>query len=207
MGSRVAASCKASGGVVWIEDGGQQRRVDLKASDLTDGKLQYWPSSSDVRFKLELLDIPEGHESVRAAGLPVLNNPDDKIAPPPARVIFEPQKTTTRRGGKFTAAKPLRAELPPDTAPARQGEVLVNIRVEIDSSGKVSRAEVISRSSPSSRELENIALRSARQWTFTPARSGERRVSTRGVLRYSFGNPVLADARSQRPAVKYVQKP
>ena len=183
----------AAAGIVWIDDGEKQRRLDLRPADLTEGSIQYWPSSSEVRFRLELLASQGKTESVRAAGIPM----PPTVAPNTprlARVNFEalkPRKALAR----FAAAKPLRPAVPPDPAGPERGEVLVKVQVEIDSSGKVARADLVSRPSAATREFQTLALDSSRLWTFTPARSGDRRVAGKGVLSYTFGNPVLADAR------------
>jgi hypothetical protein len=49
----------ANRGVLWIDDGSRRRHLDLKAEDLTQGSIQYWPSNSDVDFKLEVF-TPRG---------------------------------------------------------------------------------------------------------------------------------------------------
>jgi hypothetical protein len=68
---------RASGGVLWIDDGAKHRRLDLGIDELMQGTIQYWPMSSDVAFRLEVFS-PEGKttESIRAVSVPV--------PPPPA---------------------------------------------------------------------------------------------------------------------------
>ena len=194
----------AAGAVIWIDDAGRERRLDLKPADLTEGSVQYWPTSSDVRFKMELLASPGSAESVRATGIPAQGMAGSR-QPALARVAFEALKPR-RAGPGFAPARPLHTTVPPDPAGPRQVEVPVNVKVEIDSSGRVSRADLLSRPTPAVQEFEMLALHYSRLWTFSPARSGDRRIPARGILRFRFGNAELAAARE--PAGNYsVQKP
>jgi TonB family protein len=193
----------AAAGIIWIDDGATQRRLDLQPADLTGGRIQYWPSSNEVRFRMELLASTGSSPTLRATGIPMHNATAQKI-PKLARVEFEPWKPRRPRT-TFTAAEPLRPEIPPDPAGPRAGVVVVNVKVEIDAAGKVARAEMISRPSAGARDLDNLALKSSRLWTFIPARNGDRRVYSKGVLHYSFGNAVVAEARAA--AKQYADKP
>jgi hypothetical protein len=73
--------------VLWIKDGHAEQRFELDARQFAEGTIVYWPRSSDVNFRLELL--PPGAavaESVRAIGGP---------SNPPV-VVAEPAVATTR---------------------------------------------------------------------------------------------------------------
>jgi hypothetical protein len=93
----------AAAGIVWIEDGGNQRRLDLRPADLTEGSIQYWPKSSEVRFKLELLASQGMTESIRATGIPLVSevHHPETGAPPPARSTANPPRKNShdRKGG------------------------------------------------------------------------------------------------------------
>jgi hypothetical protein len=43
-------------GILWITDGGIQRRIILDASQLRAGKLFYWPANKDVSFEIQLVE-------------------------------------------------------------------------------------------------------------------------------------------------------
>src|SRR5260370_27549140 len=43
-------------GILWITDGGIQRRIILDASQLRAGKLFYWPANKDVSFVIHLAE-------------------------------------------------------------------------------------------------------------------------------------------------------
>jgi TonB family protein len=205
----------AERGVLWITDGNRQRRLDLNQRQLTQGSIQYWPSSRDVDFKLDIFNAAGGvSESVRAVGVPVSEGTQrsvpheqprqDPPAPnslpmPSVRVDVEPLPPSVlpRLAGKSpptVPAKPLRRVIP--TVPVAwhnrlADESVVSIRVDVGASGTVQHAELISRQTESTRPFDRLALNASRKWTFAPARYGERRVSSKAILRYHFGNPPL----------------
>jgi hypothetical protein len=66
----------ASGAILSIEDGAQRKRLELAANELTQGRIQYWPTSSDVTIRLEVITPNVTvSESVRALGVPVPPSP------------------------------------------------------------------------------------------------------------------------------------
>jgi hypothetical protein len=75
----------ASGGVLWIDDGAQHRRLDMAVDDLTQGSIQYWPSSNDVSFRLAVF-TPKAtmSESVRALSVPVPSRAPAQEPRPPS---------------------------------------------------------------------------------------------------------------------------
>ena len=57
--------------VLWIKDGQETQRLELDAKQLSEGSVVYWPSHSDVDFRLELLTAGGSvTESIRAIGGP-----------------------------------------------------------------------------------------------------------------------------------------
>jgi len=57
--------------VLWIKDGQETQRLELDAKQLSEGSVVYWPSHSDVDFRLELLTAGGSvSESIRAIGGP-----------------------------------------------------------------------------------------------------------------------------------------
>ena len=62
---------RANHAVLWIRDGKEEQRVELDSKQLSEGSVAYWPRSSDVNFRLQLL-LPGStvSESVRAIGGP-----------------------------------------------------------------------------------------------------------------------------------------
>jgi len=77
-------------------------------------------------------------------------------------------------------------------------EVPLDVRVYINKSGKVDYAEVLSDITAVNRDFASLAVFDARHWEFEPARSGRRIVPGRALLRYRFGNPLLAISHDQK---------
>jgi hypothetical protein len=51
--NRLAAGSSGHG-ILWIQDGGVDQRVELDHNQLTAGSVAYWPRTGDVNFRLEL---------------------------------------------------------------------------------------------------------------------------------------------------------
>ena len=77
------AGGSAARAVLWIEDGSARQRVDLDANQLREGSIEYWPTTADVNFRLEL---PGATESVRAIGAPAKPAAEPAAAIAPATV-------------------------------------------------------------------------------------------------------------------------
>ena len=66
-----------------------------------------------------------------------------------------------------------------------QGKVRVGVRVEVDESGKITRAELAS--AGPSKYFARLALRAAEQWQFTPPQADGQPVPSAWLLRFQFG--------------------
>ena len=160
-----------------------------------------------------------------ASEIPVLSTaikPAPQRAPEPfASVTVEaaPESRLGRMAGKIPLLRRLRR--PPEFLPPRpvrqttpavpaelsrtlngempQGEVQpLDVRAFINESGKVTYAEMVSKVTEANRRLASLAVFDARHWEFTPAQLGAQIVPGEVILRYRFGNPLLASARDQR---------
>jgi hypothetical protein len=65
--------------------------------------------------------------------------------------------------------------------------VSIDVKVYVDPAGKVDTAEVLSKVSPTDRDLAALAMFSARRWEFSPARTGEGTVPGAVIIHYQFG--------------------
>jgi TonB family protein len=74
----------------------------------------------------------------------------------------------------------------PETAARAEAEATVDLQVEIDSSGEVSRVEVVRWAGFG---LDEAAVNTVRQLHFTPARRGQTAIPMRVLLRYNFRRP------------------
>jgi hypothetical protein len=102
-----------------------------------------------------------------------------------------------RRPEDLVPPTPLHSAALPD-APHRNLEkpVSIDVKVYVNTSGKVDYAEVVSRVKQSDRDLAALALFSSRRWEFVPARTADGTVPGEVVLRYQFG-PAARDIGSQ----------
>jgi protein TonB len=87
----------------------------------------------------------------------------------------------------YTPPRPVRQVKPATPSNVRNlisEDVQINVRVEIDATGRVVRAE------PASKEKQDfltaLAVEAARQWRFSPARQGSQNVSSSAVVGFQF---------------------
>ncbi|MEJ7606798.1 MAG: hypothetical protein WKF37_11155 [Bryobacteraceae bacterium] len=79
-------------GVLWIDDGPGEKRIDLTQTELKSGSLDYVPSSSEVKFRLE---VDGFSESIRTR-VPIViaaveSKPEQDMSTPP-RVPMKPEE-------------------------------------------------------------------------------------------------------------------
>ena len=113
-------------------------------------------------------------ERIAAAAVPVIEDaPDDEVA-------------AEREGLRLP--QPYRRLRPsyPETAARAEAEAIVDVQVEIDTEGEVSRAEVVRWAGFG---LDEAALGVVRQLHFRPARRNGVAVPMRVLLRYNFRRP------------------
>jgi len=114
-------------------------------------------------------------------------------------------ETRASKGGlvKGAVAERVLPEVPRSARQTIQGKIKVVVRVQVDPSGGVSRAQ-LDLPGPSS-YFANLALHAARSWKFRPAQVDGRAVSSIWILRFRFGrrttevSPVEAASSVQMP--------
>lgn len=74
---------------------------------------------------------------------------------------------------------------PPQRSLAKQ--VGIDVKVYVNPSGTVDYAEVLSKAAQTDRDLAALAMFSARQWEFVPARTGNGAVPGTVILHFQFG--------------------
>ena len=106
-----------------------------------------------------------------------------------------------RRPPEFLPPRPVRQTtpaVPAELGRALKAEVPLDVRAFINESGKVTYAEMVSKVTEANRRLASLAVFDARRWEFMPAQLGAQMVPGEVILRYRFGNPLLASASDQR---------
>jgi hypothetical protein len=101
--------------------------------------------------------------------------------------------------GRYVAARPVNRVEPEASFtlhPFIVPEVQINVRVVIDRSGRVIRAESLSRGNALMEHLSKIAVQAARQWTFSPARHDGQSVPSETMLQFQFVNKSLRKANT-----------
>jgi TonB family protein len=76
-------------------------------------------------------------------------------------------------------------EVPKSARNTIHGKIPVKVRVEIDPSGKVKSATLVSPGP--SKYFAGLALKAAQQWEFTPPKESDQRSSNTWILRFQFG--------------------
>ena len=107
------------------------------------------------------------------------------IAPPEADVSYEVARPGVIRGlwHKIDVpASPTKKVAPMEPTDAGAGARVVDVKVFVDESGRVTRAQVLTKGS----DMASAALNAARQWEFTPARKHDKPVASEMVLHFRF---------------------
>jgi hypothetical protein len=110
----------------------------------------------------------------------------EKVPTPPEGAPPSAQPATVTRSD-YTPPRPLRQVKPATPSNVRNlisEDVQINVRVEIDATGRVVRAEPVSKGKHDF--LTSLALEAARQWRFSPAREGSQNVSSSAVVGFQF---------------------
>lgn len=121
---------------------------------------------------------------------------------PPPRVAVPPSVEEARspvsvavdamsrvRGAKFVPPTAIRESRPQVPAALRQRltrDVLINVRVYVDRTGKVEFAELLSDGTGENRELAALAVFASRRWQFAPATRDGKPEPAQAVLRFRF---------------------
>jgi TonB family protein len=191
---------QATRGVLAVTDGRTPLEIQLSADQVHHGSFSYPPSHPDLRLQLRLYDQdrPVAADSLRVIGLP---NP----APVTATVPAEPATPTAPAAPAshpqaHAAADPKAAPLAvlhqvePAISPgirARiQAPVVVPVMVNVDQSGRVTRAWSKVTGHGLQRYLADAAVQAARKWSFAPARSQDgSAVAATKTLSFEFRPP------------------
>ena len=94
----------------------------------------------------------------------------------------QPKKTSTSSGEVVRQVIP---EVPKSARNTIHGKIPVKVRVELDPSGKVKSARLVSPGP--SKYFASLALKAAQQWEFKPPEAQDQQTSNTWILRFQFG--------------------
>jgi hypothetical protein len=165
---------------------GNQSPVDLSARDLAAGSYEYRPRGDDVTFRLE---VTEQSGRVSAESFRIVKTPAAAPAAssaPAASAKPEPPATHARIvQPKATYKAP--AVVAAGIRSRIKGVVPVDVRVEIDTRGRVTSATLVTKThSDIEKYLASRAVQAAKQWRFEPAREGAKAVAGSQILHFVF---------------------
>jgi hypothetical protein len=203
------ALARASRGVLTVDDGSGRKDIELSAAELRAGKLEYPTASQAVLFRMALYGggIAPLSDSLRVVAAQPAPSPPPQVAEakgeaarsvqPPAPAV-EPARTAT----------PVSQPQPriPDGIRARiRDRVVVPVTVRVNERGTVVSATAPETGDSVQRYLADAAVKAARRWRFTPARtaSGRPAASTR-TIEFAFTSAsVAAESAAPKPAGRH----
>jgi TonB family protein len=152
-----------------------QSGIDLSGSDLESGMYPYTPGEHpggvDLAFRLEAT----GRDGVVSAETYRLV--EKSPSPPGISSVQTPTRVTHRVAPVIASG----------IRPRIRGKVPIDIRVQIDSKGNVTRATPASRAKNSlERYLARSAVQAAKQWRFEPARRDGKAIAGTQTLHFVF---------------------
>ena len=113
---------------------------------------------------------------------PVVSAPPVTSPSTSAKPDEKPSKTTAASGAVIRQVVP---EVPKSARNTIQGKITVKVRVNVDSSGKVKSAKLVSPGP--SKYFAGLALKAAQQWEFSPPEVHDQKTSSTWILRFQFG--------------------
>jgi hypothetical protein len=182
-------------GALNVTEEDSRERIPLNAQQIRAGNATYRPVGDDITFRLELL------------------RPDNSVSSETYRVLLRTAETTPRTpppiAKKSTMPSPTKSEPKPEGQPGEgyvEPEVVnrvapevpegirpritapqpIDVRVSIDSQGRVISAQPLQRGDGLINYLGERAVLAAKQWTFTPAKQGGKAVASSRTIHFVF---------------------
>jgi len=165
------AVTRASRGILTVSDDDSTRKLALSQEELRRGSIAYRTTRPDVLFRLQLFgsNIRPSGDSIRVL----------TVAPPPAaprqgEAARSAPAAVTAKSAESAPAVAIHEVQPQISDGIRsriQKPVAIAVDVRISESGNVQHAAVRGKRQGVQRYLAGLAVRAARSWRFTPARS------------------------------------
>jgi len=134
------------------------------------------------------LPAPDGNALLRAGREPFVRVEVESASSHPG--VIRAVIGRLHKESEIVPPAPLRRTLPDVPAQLRNRvsqEIRIDVKVWVDTSGKVEDVELLSDGTGPNRDLASLAVFSSRRWEFVPAREGERNVPGKLILHYLFG--------------------
>ena len=149
---------------LFVKDGDEPSRIDLKPRDLASGSYRYPAKGTDVTFRLE---VTGAGGRIAAESFRVQKTVEKALAPvaPP-----EPSGVKSAHPTPINRVPPV---VPASIRPRIKGTIPVDVRVRIDEKGRVLSATPISKPHSGVESfLMERAVAAARQWRYQPDAPG-----------------------------------
>lgn len=160
----------ATSGTLTATGGGAPVETQLGPEQVHRGALALLPSGENVRFRLRLYNQEKAiaDDSLRVILLPSLAPMTGVPAPPAAPAAPAAAASSPR------VLHEVQPEISPGIRTRIQARVVVPVVVAVDESGRVTRASArVATKDGLDRYLADQAVKAARQWSFSPARSSD----------------------------------
>jgi hypothetical protein len=187
-------------GVLNITEDSSHERIALNPSQIHNGATTYRPIGDDITFRLDFIarDNSLATETYRVIVKP---REEEASAPQPARETALPPKVSPKAAskpkpeadqeekGEFVDSEVVSRVAPevPDGIRPRITEPLpIDVRVSIDTKGRVTQATAVQHADGLVDYLAKRAVAAARQWTFTPAKRAGKAVESTRTIHFVF---------------------
>jgi hypothetical protein len=174
---------------LFVRDGEDQNRIPLTQQDLQTGTYQYAAKGQDVTFRLEVTDTG-GHlsaESFRLLKVAPAAEPEKPVEAVERSSADAPQPVSSRNSARPRATHKVPPVVPAGIRPRIRAPIPIDIRVRVDSHGRVTEATPVSKQHTGLETyLVGRAVSAARQWRFEPAREGGKAVPGTETIHFVF---------------------
>jgi TonB family protein len=127
-------------------------------------------------------DKPATSPSTTPERQPVVSAPPVSSPSMSVKPDEKPSQTAAASGAVVRQVIP---DVPKSARNTIQGKINVKVRVNVDSSGKVKSAKLVSPGP--SKYFAGLALKAAQQWEFSPPEVNDQKASSTWILRFQFG--------------------
>lgn len=186
-------------GALNVTEVDSHERIPLNAQQVRDANATYRPIGDDITFRLDLL---RPDNSVSSETYRVLLKPRETAAvapppiakksalspavPPPAKPVAKPEGPAEEGYVEPEVVNRVAPEVPEGIRPRITSPQPIDVRVSINSEGRVTSATSLQHGDGLINYLAMRAVAAARQWTFTPARQGGKPVASSRTIHFVF---------------------